>query len=158
MDTAPTTQPTADPVQPVSLLTDSHGLAILTDDECETLLRTTTIGRVGFTARGETTILPVNYAFVAGSVLFRSAAGSKLHGALMGQPYSFEIDGWNVDDRTGWSVLIKGVADVVDDHWLTSMYESLGVDPWADAVPRDHWVRIRTVEMTGRRIVRTEGS
>ena len=43
----------------------------------------------------QTVILPVNYALVAGSVVFRTAPGSKLDLASLSGPASFEIDGWD---------------------------------------------------------------
>ncbi|MEE9415512.1 MAG: pyridoxamine 5'-phosphate oxidase family protein [Acidimicrobiales bacterium] len=138
----------------VSLLTeDRQGLEVIPYEECKDLLREAGIGRIGFLDQGETIILPVNFAFVSGSILFRSAPGSKLSSAEIAKPMSFEIDGWEESTRTGWSVLVKGVSDLVTDEWLTGMYEFLGSEPWADSIPRDNWIRIRADEISGRRIV-----
>ena len=154
------TEPGIDPPEPIStgrvplVMTDHQGLDVLSTAECHELLDQQTLGRVGFNDRGQTVILPVNYAFVAGSILFRTAPGSKLDLALRSGPASFEVDDWDVKARTGWSVLVKGRAEAVTDEWLVSLCEHFDVDPWADQVPRDDWVRISAEEVTGRWINR----
>jgi len=129
---------------------------VLSSEECRTLLEDEEIGRVGFNQRGKTIMLPVNYAFVSGSVLFRTAPGSKLDIALLGGPASFEVDGWDKETKTGWSVLVKGRAEEVTDEWVVALSEHFGVEPWADQVPRTNWVRISVEELTGRWIYRND--
>jgi hypothetical protein len=136
------------------LTTDHQGLDVLSPEECRELLRGEQVGRVGFNQRGQTVILPVNYAFVAGSILFRTSVGSKLDIAQARSAASFEIDDWDKANQTGWSVLIKGHAEEVTDEWFVSICEFLGVEPWADQIPRDHWVRLTADEITGRWIFR----
>jgi hypothetical protein len=141
------------------LTTDHQGLDVLSPEECRELLRGEQIGRVGFNQRGQTVMLPVNYAFVADSVLFRTTVGSKLDIAQARSAASFEIDDWDAANRTGWSVLVKGHAEEVTDDWFVSICEYFNVEPWADQIPRDHWVRLTTEEITGRWIFRVpEGS
>lgn len=153
--TAPTHDVFATSTSRVPLLTTDHqGLDVLSPDECRELLRTNQIGRLGFNQRGQTVILPVNYAFVAGSVLFRTSPGSKLDIAKLEQLAAFEIDDWDADARTGWSVLVKGRAAEVTDEWFVSICEHFDVDPWADQIPRDNWVRLTAEEITGRWIFR----
>ena len=97
-------------------------------------------------------ILPVNYRFHEGMIVFRTATGSKLEAAARRAPVAFEIDGWDAATQTGWSVLVKGTAveALSDDEadWL------LGLDlrPWSATVDRRWWVRIRPDEITGRKI------
>ena len=139
----------------VPLLTVDHqGLDVLTVEECEELLAQNDIGRIGFVDQGSTVILPVNYAYVAGSVLFRTAPGSKLALAAAGDRASFEIDGWERTTRSGWSVLVKGTAQEMTDDWLVALAERFDVEPWADSIPREHWIRIQPDEITGRWIHR----
>jgi hypothetical protein len=141
------------------LTTDHQGLDVLSPDECRELLRHEQVGRIGFNERGQTVMLPVNYAFVAGSILFRTSVGSKLDIAQIGAPASFEIDDFDVKARTGWSVLVKGHAAEVTDEWFVSICEHFDVEPWADHIPRDHWVRLTADEITGRWIFRiSEGT
>lgn len=83
-------------------------------DECTRLLEQGGIGRVGFVAGGDVTVLPVNFIFDRGSVLFRTSAGSKFEAALHRARAAFEIDGAATGDER-WSVLVKGVAQEVWD-------------------------------------------
>lgn len=152
--TTPTTRPALLPL----LLEDRQGLEVISYDECKTLLRKTPVGRVGFVHNNATVLLPVNAVFVSGAVMFRTAPGSKLDNAVFGKPMSFEIDDWDNDLRTGWSVLVKGVTDTVNDEWLDRLYAVIQAEPWADQVPRTNWVRIRADEISGRRIVRDLGA
>ncbi|NNE73200.1 MAG: pyridoxamine 5'-phosphate oxidase family protein [Acidimicrobiales bacterium] len=137
----------------VALLQDRQGLEVLSWDECLDKLRHHSVGRVGFLDRGETVILPVNYAYIGASVLFRTTTGSILHNVMMNDQMSFEIDEWDEEERSGWSVLVKGQSVPVDDEWQKTLFDTLGVDPWADAIERNEYVRIRADEITGRRIV-----
>jgi nitroimidazol reductase NimA-like FMN-containing flavoprotein (pyridoxamine 5'-phosphate oxidase superfamily) len=150
---APDAAPERLPTVPL-LITDHQGMDLLTPEECRALLADEEIGRVGFIDNGQTVILPVNYVFSADSVLFRTAEGSKLAMAKQGAGASFEIDGWDRESRTGWSVLVKGRAAEVTDQWMIAVCERLGIDPWADHFPRDNWVRISMDEVSGRWIFR----
>ena len=49
---------------------DRNGLEVLDEPACLALLRSTTIGRVAITVGALPTILPVNYRFVDGAILF----------------------------------------------------------------------------------------
>ena len=128
---------------------DHQGLEVLDTAECWELLGRTPVGRVAFLEEGELTILPVNHAVVGHRVVFRTLKGSLLHEALMKEPVAFQVDDFDPATRTGWSVLIRGVADVVDDDQLGEV----DLQPWADAVDRQDWVQVQAEEITGRRIV-----
>ena len=60
--------------------------------------------------------LPYNYRLVDGSVVFWSAPGSKLSAAASGAVVAFEVDDYNLADRSGWSVLVVGPSEVVEDR------------------------------------------
>ena len=100
---------------------------------------------------GEPVILPVNYRYVRGSIVIRTAAGEKSVEAAMAKPVAFEIDGWDPVQEKGWSVLVKGTAYEVDADDAAAADAST-LRPWARAVERDIWVRIVPNEITGRRI------
>jgi nitroimidazol reductase NimA-like FMN-containing flavoprotein (pyridoxamine 5'-phosphate oxidase superfamily) len=131
---------------------DWSGLVILDAEECYEHLRNEPVGRLGFVDRGEPVILPINYAVDGRSIVFRTGQGSKLATALMGQPVCLEIDGWDGMAHTGWSVVIKGIADVVRDEAETIRFDQLPVRPWSRPDLRRDWVRILVEEVTGRRI------
>lgn len=129
---------------------DHQGLEVISPEECWQLLGDAPVGRVAFNESGEPMILPVNHAVVGHSVVFRTLRGSLLHEALMAAPVAFQVDGFDAVQRTGWSVLVRGVADLAEDP---DELEQLELHPWADTVDRDDWVQIRAEEVSGRRIV-----
>jgi uncharacterized protein len=119
--------------------------------ECQQRLETGAIGRVAMLVRGEPVILPVNYRYVDGCVIFRSAAGEKSDTATMRQPMSFEIDEWDLQTQSGWSVLVKGTADLMEDGDPMAA-AAASLRPWATAGQRNIWIRVVPNEITGRRI------
>jgi nitroimidazol reductase NimA-like FMN-containing flavoprotein (pyridoxamine 5'-phosphate oxidase superfamily) len=131
---------------------DWSGLMVLDEDECYELLRGQPVGRLGFIDKAEPVILPVNYAVDGRSLVFRTGQGSKLSSALMAQPVCLEIDSWDDFEHTGWSVLVKGVADVVEAEADVDRLDHLPVRPWSRPDLRHEWVRIMAEEVTGRRI------
>ena len=153
--TAPSNKPSGWGNVPL-LTTDDQGLDVLTVEECEELLGQREIGRIGFDDNGMVVILPVNYAYVAGAVVFRTAPGSKLDHAATGGRASFQVDDWDTEVRSGWSVLDKGKAVEMTDEWMVALAEHFDVEPSADKVPREHWVRIQPDEITGRWIHRLD--
>jgi|GEM_PF-1104846 len=138
----------------VPLVTEHQGMDVLSTEECIELLRQEELGRIGFVQRGQPVILPVNFVYAAHSILFRTAPGSKLEVAQAGGRVAFEVDDWSSEHRTGGSVVAKGTAQEMTDEWFVAIAEVLDVEPWADQIPRDHWVRIEIAEITGRWIFR----
>jgi len=131
------------------------GLEIISREESLALLRTEVIGRVGVVSGDRPEIFPVNYAVCDDGVVFRTAAGTKLTGALDG-PVVFEVDCIDADTRSGWSVVIHGRAEEVDGFMRPDQrqaFEALPVDPWADG-PKEHLMRVVPTRMAGRRVGR----
>ena len=129
----------------------SYGLEILTREQCEGLLGTQQVGRVGVCS-GRPGVFPVLYALLDGDVVFRTAPGEKLIAAALHREVVFEIDSYDVTARTGWSVNVVGVPEEIAHGPELKRVESLGLHPWAGEV-RDRYVRIRAIELSGRRIV-----
>ena len=131
---------------------DREGLEILGTDECLRLMARAKVGRIAFVDAGEPMVLPVNHALDGHDVVFRSASGSKLDAAWGARPVAFEVDAFDELGRVGWSVLVRGTADIVTDPRECERLDTLELRPWADAVPRSEWIRIRPTEISGRRI------
>lgn len=130
---------------------DRNGLVVLSYDACQELLQTTSVGRLAIVDAGTPTIRPVTYAMDGTSVVFRSLVGSKLDAIDHGQPVAFEIDDHDPEARTGWSVLVTGLATIVDDDDEVARLEALGLDTWALAdADAANWVRLRADTVTGR--------
>jgi nitroimidazol reductase NimA-like FMN-containing flavoprotein (pyridoxamine 5'-phosphate oxidase superfamily) len=109
------------------------------------------VGRLAVAAPGEApTVVPVNYLLEHDIVVFRSDLGEKLK-RLRQEPVAFQIDHIDYVHRTGWSVLVQGVAYEAT-HFET---DHLQLDTWAEG-ERSHWVRIIPATITGRRLVLPE--
>ena len=129
-----------------------EGLELLTEDDCWDLLTKTEVGRVGITINAMPAIFPVNYTVVDRTIVFRTAPGTKLAAATAGTVIAFEIDEHRAADRSGWSVLAIGRAQVAHDLDLTVRVLASGLEPWADG-KRTNLVRIEPEFMSGRRLV-----
>jgi len=127
-------------------------LGELSVSECKSLLLRTPVGRIGFSYAGEQNILPVNYRLMDETIVFRTSAGRKLHAIASDQKIAFEVDQWDRQDRTGWSVLVVGEAEEIEDHIGFEEAENLGLRPWAESPEQNRWVRIVPTKITGRRI------
>ena len=130
-----------------------EGLELLDDDEARELLRIGEVGRVGVTIGALPAIFPVNYRFMDGAIVFRTSPGSKMSAAAVGAVVAFEVDDYQLTDRTGWSVLAVGPAEVVHDAALASRVLDAGLEPLAGAAHRTTIVRIEPTFISGRRIV-----
>ena len=120
----------------------------LTRDECFDLLQTQDVGRLAVSWATGPLVVPVNFVLDGESIVFRSGPGTKLR-ALASRPVSFEVDAFDARDRTGWSVLARGRAREVSRREVAH----LEVTPWMPD-DKDHWVRLRVVAISGRRIRR----
>ena len=112
------------------------------------LLRHAGLGRLALILDGHPAIFPVNHVVDQGTVVFRTAAGTKLAGAV-GQTVAFEADGYDIGTTSAWSVVVKGTAQLV-----TRMYEVLDVSElplsaW-HSTPKPHFIRIQPDSITGR--------
>jgi len=130
---------------------DHAGLEVLPFDSCLRLLAAVSVGRVGFVAGGEVVILPVNFVVDGQDVVFRTASGSKLSGAEDRIAVAFEADNYDDITQSGWSVLVSGRFEVVEDEAEIGRLSQLSLYPWASALNRPYWIRIRPTSVTGRR-------
>jgi nitroimidazol reductase NimA-like FMN-containing flavoprotein (pyridoxamine 5'-phosphate oxidase superfamily) len=124
---------------------------ILDGVECWALLKARHLGRLGFVDQDGPIVLPINYAVVNDVIIFRTDAGSKLDAAVRGDRLAFEIDGFDVLEQAGWSVLVRGVAELVTDETELGLLRSMPLVSWAPGV-KPIYVRLGEAEVTGRRI------
>jgi nitroimidazol reductase NimA-like FMN-containing flavoprotein (pyridoxamine 5'-phosphate oxidase superfamily) len=130
--------------------TDHAGLEILPFDECLRLLASTPVGRIGFAADGELVVLPVNHVVDGQDVVFRTTHGSKLSAAEGQALVAFEADHYEEQTHSGWSVLMTGRAEVVDEEADVQRLNRHGLRPWVHAVQRAFWIRVRPTSISGR--------
>ncbi|MGR7027803.1 pyridoxamine 5'-phosphate oxidase family protein [Geodermatophilus sp. URMC 62] len=126
----------------------------LSADECHRLLAGHEIGRLAVNAEHHPLVFPVNYAMDGTTIVIRTSPGTKLAAADHAN-VTFEVDDIDRRTRSGWSVLVRGVAEEVGSEHradLVARTHATGVQPWA---PGEHgsWLRLITTSITGRRIV-----
>lgn len=126
-------------------------VAEMVREECLRLLSTVAFGRVIHTDRALPACTPVNFRTVGHTVVFRTSAGSPLAMATNDAIVAFEVDRIDEQTRTGWSVVVTGVANAVRDVSELVRLDQLGLVSWAGA-DRAHWVRISIADITGHRI------
>ncbi len=137
---------------------DDQPLEELSESECWTLLRTVALGRLATpTSHGGVDVFPVNHVVDQGSIVFRTALGSKLTNALEAAEVAFEADNaapsleeqmQRLDDP--WSVVIHGTAELITNH--TELFDSfeLKVRPW-HVSNKPYFIRLVPTSVSGRR-------
>ena len=140
--------PSKDP-EPIAIDITSK-MGEIDEDECIKLIGSTPIGRVAFMVDDEILALPVNYRWHEGGVVFRTLDGLKLAAAANHQKVCFEVDDWDAKKRSGWSVVIQGVAREVENWAEEAQLDEIGLIPWAKAEWRPIWVRIEPTSISGR--------
>lgn len=129
-----------------------EGLELLTEDDAWALVQEEDLGRIGVSMGALPAIFPVNYVVLDDAVVFRTSPGSKLSAALANAIVAFEVDHHDRRDRSGWSVLIVGLAEVAHDVGLAARAVAAGLEPYAEG-RRGNLVRIRPELVSGRRVV-----
>jgi len=137
-----------------------EGMLELSEAQCWELLREAEqagggVGRIAVSIMNLPDIFPVNYVVDHASIVFRTAEGTKLAAAVLGAGVAFEVDGYDPDEGEAWSVVIKGVAEEIDQLLGRFDAADLPLFPW-HASPKHRFVRIVPSEITGRRFVVVE--
>ncbi len=128
--------------------------AELAGEECLRLLAAHSFGRLAVgIGEGVPVIRPLNYAFDERSraVILRIGDGSTLRAVSHSAKAAFEIDRIDEHAKTGWSVIVTGVAEIVTGAAEIERLEQGEAVKW-DASSRTHWVMIHAGTVSGRRI------
>ena len=124
-------------------------MTVLSMDSCLDLLRNETVGRLAVSIRELPDIFPINYVVDRGSIVFRTAEGTKLAAAVLGKGVAFEVDGLDAELGEAWSVVVKGHAVEIERMYDLLDALDLPLFPWHSS-PKHRFVRIEPVEITGR--------
>ncbi|MCC9144682.1 MULTISPECIES: pyridoxamine 5'-phosphate oxidase family protein [unclassified Arthrobacter] len=124
----------------------------LTSSQCWNYIRQARFARLAVVVDGHPEIFPINFAVDHGTVVFRTAAGTKLAGALSGSPVAFEIDGYDDTLSSAWSVVLKGGATLLEDYAEVMDSEELPLFPWQSGT-KNAFVRIEPEVTAGRRFL-----
>jgi uncharacterized protein len=128
--------------------------ATLTDAEAVALLRTARVGRLVYTRRALPAVTLVNYGLRDGAIWIWAASASSMAQAVRGAVVAFEVDELDIAVRSGWSVTMLGVAELVIDGAEIERALELGPEPWVPG-RKEHLIRIPLKLVTGRRILPT---
>ncbi len=132
-------------------LCDENGLHILLADECYGLLDRHCLGRIALASSGRPSIIPMNYAMDDKRIVLRTGKGNMLLEATGQYHVAFEIDAFDPQSHTGWSVLAIGMAAIVTDPHEIARLNHLPLHPWGLG-QKEHWITITPTMITGRRI------
>lgn len=121
----------------------------LTVSSCWGQLRGTSVGRLALVVDGRPEIFPMNYVVDQGSVVFRTALGTKMDAIATG-PAAFEADGLDQASDEAWSVVVKGTAVEITDPEELVAAARLPLAPLNGAA-KTRFLRLVGDEVTGRR-------
>ena len=126
---------------------EENQVRVLCDDEAWDLLSGVALGRLVTAGGGQVEIFPINFVAQDRSVLFRTAEGTKLFGAVMNDSVLFEAD--DHTDAGGWSVVIRGTARVLSTAADIREADRAQLVPW---IPTEklRYVRITPNDVSGR--------
>lgn len=121
------------------------GTEIITLADCWSLLDSAQIGRVVISNEFGVEVFPVAYQAEGETLSFATNLGTKLLG-VFGGPVVFEVDHFDEATQTGWSVVLRGRAEIseLDDAQLKKLPQ------WAG--PKKYLVRLTPSTVTGRRL------
>ena len=120
--------------------------------ECLDLLAAGAMGRVAVSTPEGPHIIPVNYTVFDQTVVVRTSSYSLLGTYARDAVVALEIDGFDPATRSGWSVVLRGRADVEKDPRTIRAIRAAAPDgPWAGGT-RNLYLRLRTDQVSGRAV------
>ena len=127
----------------------SH-LREMSREECFELLNAEVVGRVGFNDDQGPVVLPVNYRVREGNVIIATGLSTSLARFAVGRPVALEVENVDPCTESGWSVLVRGHAELVRHDELPAA--AARPRPWAEG-PRPLLIRIVPDAVTGRWLI-----
>lgn len=124
-------------------------MTILEEHRCWDLLRWAEVGRLAVSILDQPDIFPVNFVVDHGTLVFRTAEGTKMAAAVLGRAVAFEVDGFDAGEGEAWSVVVKGAAEEVVRMIEVVEATELPLFPWL-ASPKPRFVRIVPESISGR--------
>jgi len=122
----------------------------LSIDQCWVLLEGEVVGRIVLIVDDHPEVFPVNFVLQRRSIVFRTAGGTKLWGAITHKPVAFEIDGYDSHEQAAWSVVARGAAELIEDQSEKDAVDELLLEPWQPG-DKNFYVRLAPKALTGRR-------
>jgi nitroimidazol reductase NimA-like FMN-containing flavoprotein (pyridoxamine 5'-phosphate oxidase superfamily) len=96
---------------------DRNGLEVLDREQCLALLGSAHVGRIGLSSGALPLVVPVDFAVVGDRIVLHTSRGTLLDTATRDTVVAFEADEFDRHDRSGWSVVVTGLAvDAPAEH------------------------------------------
>ena len=131
-------------------------LEVLDVAECRRLLATASLGRVAFSEGAMPAIQPAAYVLKGNDVFIPTGLSSKMAAGSRGAVLAFEVDDYDLIERTGWNVTVIGHSRLISLPDQVRGLDALGVRPWAPSA--EHcYIGLRLTVVRGRRISATDG-
>ncbi|HRW18295.1 MAG TPA: pyridoxamine 5'-phosphate oxidase family protein [Dermatophilaceae bacterium] len=132
-------------------MSDDFRITDLSDQECWELLDQARFGRLAVAFQGTPDIFPINFIVDEGTLLMRTAPGTKLTELVINSAVAVEADHKGEDEA--WSVVLKGTARMVDSLSETYADDEKHLETW---LPSDKpiYVEISADSLSGRRFHR----
>ena len=133
------------------MTTDSRAsVTVLATPDCWNLLRSVEVGRLAVSVRDHPDIFPINFLVDHGTILFRTAEGTKFAALVTSPRVAFEVDGFEPEAGEAWSVVLKGRAEELKGFYDIIETTTYPLFPW-HAGPKSRYVRIVPEDISGRR-------
>ena len=136
----------------IGAVNDQDPFRELSADECRGLLSTAIVGRVAWISPDGLRLLPINFRWDDGQLVFRTSPYGELAQLVRRQPVAFEADDIDVASRTGWSVVVHGeAAGLKQSPRLLDLWRRDVVKTWV-AGSQPTFIAIDPLTITGRHL------
>jgi uncharacterized protein len=109
------------------------------------------IGRVVYTDQALPAVIPMNFVLDGDEVVIRTGSDSTLAAAIRNAVVAFQVDDFDSDTTTGWSVTITGQARLVHGGEEATRLARLPLRPWLPT-KSGQFIRIPARHVTGHRL------
>ncbi len=122
-------------------------------EECIARLGRARIGRVAVTIDALPVVRTVQFALAEEAVVLRVHPESRLRKALSNAVVAFHADHYDETAGGGWSIVVQGIAEPIDDPGTLDVLRSLPLDAWSDPPHADCFVRLPVTLISGEEVV-----
>jgi hypothetical protein len=130
---------------------NGSGFDVLPDREAVALLATVPVGRLVYSDRAMPSVVPVVFVFDGVDIIIRTGRRSRLATLAPGNIVAFEVDDIAMATRSGWTVVVTGRVELIDDPAHLERLNALRLQTWLPS-PTDCYLRLRPELIAGRRI------
>ena len=126
---------------------------VLSESQCQDLLASQDFGRLSLAMRALPVIMPVNYAYLGGSIILGMADGPARRAIAAGNIIALGVDSGPRND-TFWTVLAIGPASEITDPSQTTELQHMALTDLTGS-PAEHFLQLQPDIITGYRTATT---